>query len=530
MTKLNTDPTLILRVRRRKNASNHDHNPLKSLRLVGIADAPPLVVSTTSNNDNNNKNTGGGKKRSLEERFGSCMIDLSTSENMIDVVTKSIIEEQNQQIQEYHQQPPTKRRPALWKLVTTGEEQDNLKFDINRKKRRNNNDVRNHHRFVSNNNQFNKKRIVTAVLDDLSVHNDDQAQHYSGGDMKRCKLSIVSETMTDASIVSIVRNDGKIINKTNNNNKKKSFKILHPLERFVDDSMKDVFQGIKSIQQHLNFIIHDGSLISTTNSTNVKHTWILWSNVEYGNILHACSMWNDLDMVQQVLELLRNGDNKNDLKDIAIALTTRDSNDKTPYDIAKLVGHFSICDVLKSYCDSIKMSKTEDCIVDDAEQYEYDIYFLQTHDGDEEENDIKSKVQHQNESVTCELQNGQYGYWNVDGELIISLANENEYNQIAGGVDGELDADDDDEDSNHENFIANDYPDEDEYNNERETFVGSSSDDDDDEVDQTYRHRQICHQNSGDDDDESYSGMYDPSYGIPVRDNDEEYDDHVKGI
>ena len=118
------------------------------------------------------------------------------------------------------------------------------------------------------------------------------------------------------------------------------------------------------------------------------------------------------------------------------------------------------------------------------------------------------------EYVTCELQNGQTGYWNEDGELVLEL-------DTGRTADGALntDDDDDDEDSNRESWVGNDYPDEEEIFDDEENqgynyrwSQDNYADDDSsyDSADKTFRnHSYEPAANQYDSD-----GLYDPAYGI----------------
>jgi hypothetical protein len=601
MTMNTKDPSLILRVRRRKNhlnnksnGKNHNQNHIKSLRLVGIADTPPSNVLTRNHpeDDNDNKEEHGNnvndtnenalantptivnKKRGLEEHLMSMtMIDPSSSCTT-----------------EHHDSPlqtpalRTKRRPAVWKLVATVEEENN-----NKKKNGNNPTMniitapsslqRNHpgryrnHPYPFRTQQptsGTKKRIVTAILGEEDDDDDEEAfgtrtttdsRPKDERNVKRCKLSIVHETMTHVSIVSMLQNDGRIIMGHQDDSRmptKKSFKILHPLERMVDDSLQEVFMGTKTITQHLNFLYENPILLSFRNNNNNNnqddhHDWIQWSNVECGNILHACAMWNNVNVAQDIVERLYH-QNPSALE---TAFATPDSNGATPHDIAQLTGHTTIGEIFESYSTSIahddvtnnkstqtstrnengKNRKNNKRIEeDDLEQYEYDIYLLQrgdeikdtTNRADDETHKNDQDICPNNENndddtddyITCELQHGQYGYWNENGELVLNttIAYNDQDDPVT--IDNDDGTDENDEDSNDENYIGNDYPDEDDENELYYDQENNSFDDNDDDwneyhtVDQSYRNRPMMHYDDKEDDASSESGAYDPSYGI----------------
>jgi hypothetical protein len=460
-----------LRVRRRV-----DVPVINSLRLEGIREIA-------------NDNVGGltsCKNRVLEDQFQSIGINNNDDNNIDDNIGDDNVEVINKAIDdECHlmQQRLTTRRPALWKLVTS-----TLQNNIDIKK----------------DSKETKKRVVTAILE--AVYDDDNQNPYDNNTItKRRKLDIVHDTTTDVSLMSLLvpQDDSKMTA-----SKRKGLKILHPLERMVDDSLQQVFRGERTIQQHVDLILNDPNL---QGAGNIK--WWIWCNVEYGNLLHACSIWNNVIMTNEILSRLSQARNDKDDDYICVASSARDTSGQTPYDVARLSGHHEVCNVLESYGYSKIMADSDN-------NFEYDLYCLQENDDNDEfmisENDDNAS----SNAIACELRTGQTGYWNEEGELVLELFQDGEVSN------SDLKSDEDD-DSNRESFEGNDYPDDE--GTDDDGILWPPTDDSDDDgyencVDQTYRNRPVVRSSySYDSQDEATNGIHDASYGI-FSSNAEQYD------
>lgn len=190
------------------------------------------------------------------------------------------------------------------------------------------------------------------------------------------------------------------------------YRVLHPVERLVDDSLQQVALGTKTTSEHWTWCCHDP--VFSSQRGNVYH----WKNAAMGNILHGCALWNDAETIAAILA--HRG------VDVSKLSSEKDGDERTPYQVARLAGHDMVCKALEAYGADVS-GYTEDyvadfyCIVDDHDEPEItdSIFYLQ----------------------------GATADW-LDGDELVfeSLVDQSEPIE--------------DEDSNSENWEGNDYPDE----------------------------------------------------------------------
>jgi len=201
--------------------------------------------------------------------------------------------------------------------------------------------------------------------------------------------------------------------------KRKPIKVLDPCTRLVDDSLQEVHAGSRFISEHYRFLNTDRRL-----AVHDSKKWLSWCHASGGNLLHACALWNDTEMAGELLQI------PNLAGPLCEAL---DGDGRTPYEVAQLSGHDSVCQVLEAFGG-------------DTTNYVYDIFCLEEDLQNENTNDGKD------EPTTVELTSGA-AYWTPDGELMLEASEKAA--SYTDDCDGEID-------SNCEDYDANDYPDEEE--------------------------------------------------------------------
>lgn len=266
-----------------------------------------------------------------------------------------------------------------------------------------------------------RKTRSSAVWKRMKPNSDDQPHSYrivdalledDGPQTKRRKLTVL-ETSSQTELISTspVKERRKI-----------ALKVLDPVSRLVDDSLQQVHTGTKEISDHYRFISTDPRLAHDFKG------WIAWCHSSGGNLLHACAMWNDLEVAGEILKL-----------DVSMS-EAADGDGRTPYELAQLAGHDSVCQVLEAFGG-------------DASNYVYDIFYLDDMFLRSGEND--DIIENDDDPIaSVELASG-VGYWTPLGELVLEAPEKHQasLDHFFDG-DGEID-------SNCEEYGGNDYPDED---------------------------------------------------------------------
>ncbi len=202
-------------------------------------------------------------------------------------------------------------------------------------------------------------------------------------------------------------------------NRRRILKVLDPLTRLVDDSLQQVHAGSRIVSEHYRFITTDRRLVTSHD----MNKWVLWCHSSGGNLLHACALWNDMELAGELLQIPH----------LAGPLCDAlDGDGRTPYEVAQLSGHDSVCEVLEAFGG-------------DTANFVYDIFCL-------EEGDNEMLYDENYAPTTVELTSG-VAYWTPNGELMLE-ANDK--------ISAYLEDDDGEVDSNCEEFDANDYPEEEE--------------------------------------------------------------------
>jgi hypothetical protein len=219
--------------------------------------------------------------------------------------------------------------------------------------------------------------------------------------------------------------------------KKSSYKVLNPLERMVDDSLKEVIAGSKSAHVHWNWCRNDSNFLQD------RAKYIQWCG--QGNLLHACALWNNTETASELLMWAA--------AQGAVEVLTQavDAEGNIPYRTAQLVGHNAVADVIASFGGD--------------DDYVYDVYCLDESPPEDDESNLLSSAENPEQVKLCHLENG-VGYWDEKGELVVEFpAPETGFLPI--------DQDDGDEDSNSENWDGNDYPDDEESHDSDEEDDGT---------------------------------------------------------
>lgn len=224
---------------------------------------------------------------------------------------------------------------------------------------------------------------------------------------------------------------------------KASYRVLNPLERMVDDSLKEVIAGSKSAHDHWIWCRNDPNFLQN------RAKYIQWGAT--ANLLHACALWNDVETASELLLWAA-------AQGVIEVLTQAiDEEGNTPYRTAQLVGHEAVAEVIASFGGD--------------EDYVYDVYCLDETQLDDDVH-LSSSVEDDEQVKICHLHGG-VGYWDEKGELVVEMpATETGFRPIEQDND-------EDEDSNSENWDGNDYPEDEEDS------------DDDDDADGTYRHEAV---------------------------------------
>lgn len=280
-------------------------------------------------------------------------------------------------------------------------------------------------------------RLVDAVLDD---DGNDETRPTSS---KKRRLTLVESKTVDTehkTLERLLENPNE--KKTFKCNKKKAIRVLNPEERLVDDSLKQVYQGDITPRQHYQFISEQNDMLR-----HQRHLWLMWSNSEMGNLLHACALWNDAELTAEIVEKWPEGGTK------------LDGDGRTPYQVADIMGHESVKQVLEAFgLDTTNFVYDLYCVdmVDESamNRNETRSNHAQNAIPNATRQDVPASSSIESEDWTCQLYGG-YGYWDAGGQLMLEATAK----PLMHDVDDQED-EDEDEDSNDEGWAGNDYPDE----------------------------------------------------------------------
>ena len=247
-------------------------------------------------------------------------------------------------------------------------------------------------------------QVLEAILHEASSA-DDEGETPKGDaqqERKRRKLTIVNHSRR------------RVSEDRHTKQKRGGYKILSPLERLVDDSLQKVYSGEKTARDHYNFCIHDPRLAS--------FRWLSFSNEQFGNILHACALWNDSEMASDLLSLSQIS--------TETLVEGLDAEHRTPYEIADLCGHTSVKEVFEAFG------------ADAA--YVYDVYYLDKNE--DQDVDASNTMEGLQDRILCEMRND----CSADRADLLVHQDRGETQSISSEAD-----------SNHEDWDGNDYPDDD---------------------------------------------------------------------
>lgn len=258
-------------------------------------------------------------------------------------------------------------------------------------------------------------RVVDALLEQPSGPGEEIDRQNT----KRRKLTVLETTSCDVDLFAST-NGSKAIPK-----RKAPLKVLDPLTRIVDDSLQEVHAGSRTIADHFRLVTTDPRFINQKDEKKL----LQWCHSSGGNILHSCALWNDVEMAGTILQI--------DDTLSGILCEAIDGDSRTPYEVAQLSGHESVCEVLEAFGG-------------DTTNFVYDVFCLDDGAGTE---DLEASQQAEDfgPGATVELTSG-VAYWAPDGQLMLE-ADE----KLNDALDDE---DQGDIDSNCEDYNANDYPEE----------------------------------------------------------------------
>lgn len=371
----------------------------------------------------------------------------NTVENLANLLHQSTYIQQQQQ----QSQQSSNNNTAIWKRVND-----------------------NSHKGDCINNQ--KRSYVNAVLNNVE-ENDDDHQHVSK--RRRLSLTLVPEKED--------KKDSPVIPKI----KKKRNVILDPNSRLVQESLEGVISGHVTIAEHLRLLTTDSRLCDT------PRVWLAWEDVKgSGNILHACSLWNNIEGATSVLSW-----------NVPSLLTAVNEHGQTPYQVAVAVKHDQAAQVIQQVANVLNQAEEEE----NEDDYVYDVFELDTQmnnqdssyansNGDDHDSSNAEEQPRKEAPMSVELRGG-IGYWTEEGNLVLEALDEEMMN-------ADSDNQDDDEDSNCEDYFQNDYPDEEDV---------PWDDDSDSEEEVSFRHRPIYF-------DSEHGARVTQNRPTIVEEPDEEYD------
>jgi len=261
---------------------------------------------------------------------------------------------------------------------------------------------------------------------------------------KRRKLTLLDSSMIDDAPPSNPKSLTSSSIPVKKKKKKKPLRVLDPLTRVVDDSLQEVLVGEKTVEAHYRQLTTDPRF--TLRDVESQTKWMTWSLEGGTNLLHCCALWNEASIANELLQ--RFGARDRSVR--SSLMENLDGDGRTPYEIAQLIGHHRVCEVLEVYGG-------------DTSNYVYDIFYLDQDGLVKTRPNDDSATAWDNENfdegpgiTTAELTSG-IGYWTPDGELILETT---DYERRARSMSEETEGD---IDSNCEEHGGNDYPDEEEY-------------------------------------------------------------------
>ena len=396
----------------------------------------PRQLSATGSIANESSSSNGATTRTIlriKRRRTETPIPCIRLEGLVDntdnVTQNATISETQQEKEENFRHNATKRQRSsavLWKRFDPSD--DNPSRDI------------------GNGNQHEdgeKIRIVDAMF--LSTEGESEEGDIDNNlrSKKRRKLTLLDSSMIDdappSNPKSLTSSSIPVKKK-----KKKPLRVLDPLTRVVDDSLQEVLVGEKTVEAHYRQLTTDPRF--TLRDVESQTKWMTWSLEGGTNLLHCCALWNEASIANELLQ--RFGARDSSVR--SSLMENLDGDGRTPYEIAQLIGHNRVCEVLEVYGG-------------DTSNYVYDIFYLDQDGLVKTRPNDDSATAWDNENfeegpgiTTAELTSG-IGYWTPDGELILETT---DYERRARSMSEETEGD---IDSNCEEHGGNDYPDEEEY-------------------------------------------------------------------
>mmetsp|Transcript_23694 Transcript_23694/g.65774 ORF Transcript_23694/g.65774 Transcript_23694/m.65774 type:complete len:538 (+) Transcript_23694:73-1686(+) len=340
------------------------------------------------------------------------------------------------------------------------------------------------------------------IVDHRNYDNNEEMGFSEGGrrSNKRRKLTLLDSSTVAAnslmlsdksslgksSIVVPVLNQARQLQQRRTKSQNRRLKVLDPWTRIVDESLRSVQQGDTTVESHFRQLTTDPRF--TLQDVSKQKAWMSWSLQEDGtNILHCCALWNDPSVANEVLQYFSNQrHNRAHYSQLRSELMEAvDADGRTPYEVAQMIGHVRVCEVLEIYGG-------------DTSNFVYDMFYLDrpptysqnascanhcvtnpknssntkhfSKDGTNNFNTAKLYCDHdganivKNITLRAELSNGVAYCWTSEGELVFeNYDDENEH-----WDDDQNDGDD--MDSNCEEYGANDYPDEDLYDDDDDEY------------------------------------------------------------
>lgn len=289
-----------------------------------------------------------------------------------------------------------------------------------------------------------KYRIVDAMFLSTEGESGEADPDNTLQPSKRRKLTLLdSSTIADGPTVS---NPKSPSSPSKRKKRGKALKVLDPLTRIVDDSLQEVLVGEKTVESHYRQLTTDPRF--TMRDLDSQTKWMTWSLDGGTNLLHCCALWNDASIANEILQRFEGSHPRSGSGSVRSSLMEAlDGDGRTPYEVAQLIGHNRVCEVLEVYGG-------------DTSNYVYDIFYLdqdglvKTRPNDDE---VAAWEGEEGPGITtAELTSG-IGYWTPEGELILeTVDHERRARSLSQTTEGDID-------SNCEEYGGNDYPDDEEY-------------------------------------------------------------------